>query len=80
LKGYVKFWRDTGVDGIFATALWDFKRNGDVFSCANNHGAARYAMGNACQTPLEEILRSDNFINDKAAKMTRDIKRAPAPS
>jgi radical SAM protein with 4Fe4S-binding SPASM domain len=102
LKDYVKFWRDTGVDEIFVTALWDFKRseksggdkfkiirchcmnspfkvnaNGDVFSCANNHDAVRYTMGNVCQTPLEEILRSDNFINDKAAKMTCDIKKVP---
>lgn len=102
LKEYVKFWKGTGVDEIFVTALWDFARkrkgnkkklkvirchcmnspfkvnaNGDVFSCANNHDVARYTMGNVYETSLNEILVSEKFVKDKAAKMTCDLNCVP---
>jgi hypothetical protein len=34
-------------------------------------------MGNIYETPLAEILTSDKFIDDKAAKMSCDLNRVP---
>ncbi len=101
-KDYVKYWKDSGVDEIFVTALWDMARHpkansknfkvirchcmnspmkinadGNVFSCANNHDIHRYSFGNVNDTPLEEIVNSEAFIQDKANKMTCDLNRVP---
>jgi MoaA/NifB/PqqE/SkfB family radical SAM enzyme len=102
LREYINFWKNTGVDEIFVTALWDFARkrkggnkkfkiirchcmnspfkvnaDGNIFSCANNHDAARYTVGNVYETPLDEIIMSEKFVKDKAAKMTCDINVVP---
>lgn len=101
-KDYVKYWKNSGVDEIFVTALWDFKRttkkrsknlkvirchcmnspmkvnaDGNVFSCANNHDAARYSFGNVNELPLDRIVTAKPFIKDKANKMTCDLSRVP---
>lgn len=103
LKEYVKFWKGSGVDEIFVTALWNMSRknqkqnkkkfkvirchcmnspmivksNGYVFSCANNHDANRWAVGNVYDTPLEQIVTSEQFIKEKADKMSVDLNRVP---
>jgi len=103
LKEYIKFWKGSGVDEIFVTALWDMSRtlkkrnkkkfkvirchcmnspmivksNGNVFSCANNHDIDRWANGNVYETPLEQIVTSDKFLQEKADKMSVDLNRVP---
>lgn len=101
-KDYVKYWKDSGVDEIFVTALWDMARHpkanskgfkvirchamnllmkvnsdGNVFSCTCNLDLERYAFGNINQTPVEQIVNSEAFIQDKANKMTCDLSRVP---
>jgi radical SAM protein with 4Fe4S-binding SPASM domain len=51
--------------------------NGDVFSCANNHDVSRWAVGNVYETSLKEIITSEKFRSEKAAKMTCDINQVP---
>jgi radical SAM protein with 4Fe4S-binding SPASM domain len=103
LKEYVKYWKNSGADEIFVTALWDFSRkaekkslgklkvirchamnapmkvnaDGNVFSCVCNLDSSRYALGNVNETPLDQIITSPEFIQDKANKMTVDLSRVP---
>lgn len=101
-KDYVKYWKDSGVDEIFSTSLWDMARrpkksskkfkiirchamnglikvnsNGVVFSCTCNLDANKYGFGNVNNTPLEEIVTSNEFITDRANKLTVDLNRVP---
>jgi MoaA/NifB/PqqE/SkfB family radical SAM enzyme len=100
LKKYVEFWRGTGVDEVFASSLWDFKRksrgnfkilacnfvprkyhvcsNGEVFPCCCNFNQKlRHYMGNVYDTPFEDIITSELFLNEKKARMSCDLNIVP---
>lgn len=102
-KDYLKYWKDSGVDEIFVTSLWNFRRNsntpshkkfkiircvfmknpvkinanGDVFSCTCNLDLKRYGHGNVYEMPLEQIITSEAFLEERANKMTADLNCVP---
>jgi radical SAM protein with 4Fe4S-binding SPASM domain len=102
LREYIRFWRKSGVDDVFVTSLWKFRRiydknrkpkvlrcffgagryqicaNGDVFPCGNNHDAQRYIFGNVYDTPVERIITSEHYLNDKKARMSSAAGVVPA--
>jgi radical SAM protein with 4Fe4S-binding SPASM domain len=101
LKEYIRFWKNSGVDDIFVTSFWDYRRiydrnkkikvlrcffqapryqvcaNGDVFPCGCNLDIQRYNFGNVYTTPVENIITSEAYLNEKKARMSCNLKIVP---
>lgn len=101
LKEYIKYWREYGIDEVYVTPLFNFKRdkrksktfkilrcsfvpriyhicaNGEVFPCNTNFNKNRLFLGNVYETPVEDIITSDQFLNEKSIRMSCNLDIVP---
>jgi radical SAM protein with 4Fe4S-binding SPASM domain len=101
INEYCNFWEKHGIDEVWVTSLWNFKRekkfkgkykvlrcwtvprkillaaNGEVFPCTCNFDKLRNYMGNIFDTPFEQIITSNNFLQEKKNRMSCNLNVVP---